>query len=83
MIREMIYRLGSNKKRIEILRKMGAAIGEDCLIAGNVSFGSEPYLIKIGDNVKLTNGVTLVTHEGGYMFLENIRTYLKRIYLEE
>lgn len=77
MIREMIYRLGSNKKRIEILRKMGAAIGEDCLIAGNVSFGSEPYLIKIGDNVKLTNGVTLVTHEGGVYVLRKYKNLPK------
>lgn len=31
----------------------------------NVEFGSEPYLITIGNNVRITNGVKFVTHDGG------------------
>jgi acetyltransferase-like isoleucine patch superfamily enzyme len=30
-----------------------------------VDFGSEPFLIEIGDNVTITNGVGFITHDGG------------------
>lgn len=32
-------------------------------------FGSEPWLISIGDNVHITAGVTFVTHDGGTLIL--------------
>ena len=28
-------------------------------------FGSDPYLITIGNNVHITKGVTFTTHDGG------------------
>lgn len=45
--------------------KMGGIIGKDCDIASNVEFGTEPYLIRIGNHVRITNGVRLITHDGG------------------
>lgn len=47
-------------------------IGDDCEVYKNVMFGSEPYLIKIGDNVRLTEGVKFITHDGGMWVLRNI-----------
>ena len=32
-------------------------------------FGSEPWMIKIGDNVYITAGVQFVTHDGGTLIL--------------
>jgi acetyltransferase-like isoleucine patch superfamily enzyme len=32
---------------------------------GGVNFGSEPYLVKIGDHVTVSSGVFFVTHDGG------------------
>ena len=40
-------------------------IGENCKIFPGVSLGSEPYLITIGDNVEITDGVRILTHDGG------------------
>ena len=46
------------------LRKKGAIIGDGCnLIPDLANFGSEPYLIRIGDRVTITAGVRLVTHD--------------------
>lgn len=53
-------------------RKKGGIIGTGCEIFPNVEFGSEPYLISIGDNVRITNGVRFVTHDGGMWVLRNI-----------
>jgi len=40
-------------------------MGKGIVITGEVFFGSEPYLITIGDNVRLTHGVTFHNHDGG------------------
>lgn len=53
--------------RVKYGRKLGATIGTGCKILGNPrkSFGSEPYLISIGDHVEITDGVRFITHDGG------------------
>lgn len=34
-------------------------------IYGNVAWGSEPWIITIGENVHITDGVKFITHDGG------------------
>ncbi len=49
-------------------RKLGVAVGENCRIYTR-NFGSEPFLVTIGNQVTVTGGVTFVTHEGaGILF---------------
>jgi carbonic anhydrase/acetyltransferase-like protein (isoleucine patch superfamily) len=45
-------------------RSLGVRIGTGCRIA-TANWGSEPYLIEIGDHVHVTRGVSFVTHDGG------------------
>lgn len=45
-------------------RSLGVRIGTGCRIS-TASWGSEPYLIEIGDDVHVTRGVCFVTHDGG------------------
>lgn len=47
----------------------GVKIGKNCSIMTK-SFGSEPYLISIGDHVQITSGVRFFTHGGGWVFRE-------------
>jgi acetyltransferase-like isoleucine patch superfamily enzyme len=49
------------------LRRKGVIIGKGCDIQTR-DFGSEPYLIEIGDRVQITSGVKLFTHGGGWIF---------------
>lgn len=44
-------------------RAVGVKVGRDCRIYAR-SFGSEPFLITIGDRVTVTSGVRLLTHDG-------------------
>ena len=47
-------------------RRTGATIGRDCSFVGrNISFSTEPYLITIGDHVRVSFDVAFVTHDGG------------------
>lgn len=47
------------------LRRRGVIIGEGCSIDKSASFGSEPWLIRIGNNTRITKNVQFVTHDGG------------------
>lgn len=40
-------------------------------IYGKVEFGSEPWIITLGRNVYLTNGVQFITHDGGSLLFRN------------
>ncbi len=50
--------------RIEDLRSAGMQIGERCRIFSNIR-SSEPYMIRIGDNVTISGNVTFCTHDNG------------------
>lgn len=53
------------KTNLEEFIEGGGKIGENCSIFPDVFFGSEPYLITIGNNVRITFGVKFATHDGG------------------
>jgi acetyltransferase-like isoleucine patch superfamily enzyme len=64
---------------VQYARFIGVEIGEGCqLYAAEVGmFGSDPYLITIGDNVHITKGVTFITHDGGTLILRKEMPALK------
>ena len=64
--------MASNEKYNDILRNDGVKIGKNCTINKDVIFGTEPYLISIGDNVRITTGVKLITHDGGLWVLRRL-----------
>lgn len=48
------------------LKRIGVKIGINCKVYSlhPGAFGSEPYLIEIGNNVIITAGVRIITHDG-------------------
>jgi len=54
---------------LKYAKYLGVSIGKDCWIATRY-FGSEPYLITIGDHVQITGGVRFFTHGGGWILRE-------------
>src|SRR5215831_14910005 len=60
-------------------RKLGVKVGRDCRLYINC-FGSEPFLIEIGDHVTITSGVRFVTHDGSTWLINDDkgRRYLYR-----
>lgn len=51
----------------KLARFQGVKIGKNCDIQ-KVSFGSEPYLVEIGNYVQITSGTKIFTHGGGWLF---------------
>lgn len=69
MLKKMkkFYYIYIKRDRISYARKLGVTIGEKCQILADpsVAFGSEPWLITIGNHVDITLGVEFLNHEGG------------------
>lgn len=72
LLNKMIWAVLSESARMKKLRKRGVRIGTGCSIARNVFFGAEPYLIEIGNNVRLTSNVQFITHDGSLWVLRNL-----------
>lgn len=54
------------KSPIEQARHLGVNIGKDCFIRTR-NWGTEPYLITIGDHVQVTSNVHFNTHGGAHV----------------
>lgn len=56
---------------IKCSRFMGVTIGNNCRIYGNSPnmWGTEPFLITIGNNVFITDGCKFINHDGGTLIL--------------
>lgn len=52
-----------SKGGVPYAKHLGVKIGERCRIY-TTHFGSEPFLISIGNDVTITSGVKLLTHDG-------------------
>ena len=77
IIRKLRYRLNPGKA-VKLAREIGVRFtaepgNEKCRILSEPSamFGSEPYLITIGQNVEITAGVVFITHDGAAWTLRN------------
>lgn len=78
------------KRRIKeiYLRKKGIKLGKNIEIGKNVNFGSEPYLIELKDNVRVSSNVNFITHDGGLWTLRKMKLledadYFGKIIVEE
>ena len=54
-----------NKLWLLRFRRKGLQVGADCRFLGLPRFGSEPYLVSIGNHVAVASGVAFLTHDGG------------------
>ena len=57
---------------VDYCRKKGTTIGEGCELRGDYPFGSEPYLIALGNHVRVNSGVQFVTHDGSVWVLRGL-----------
>jgi acetyltransferase-like isoleucine patch superfamily enzyme len=53
-----------NKLLLREAVKDGLRLGRDVRVIGRPDFGSEPYLVEVGDHVTISSNVTFLTHDG-------------------
>jgi len=52
------------KLKLRRYKRQGLQIADDCRIMGMPNFGSEPYLVSIGQGVTISGQVHFITHDG-------------------
>lgn len=58
---------------LKYAKKIGVNMQGDVHIYGNVEWASEPWIISLGKNVHITDGVKFITHDGGtLLFREEV-----------
>lgn len=58
---------------VKYAQKIGVNMPLGCVtIYEKVDWSTEPWIITIGKNVHLTNGVSFVTHDGGTLLFRDI-----------
>jgi acetyltransferase-like isoleucine patch superfamily enzyme len=63
MVNEFRDRIARGRDPVAFARSQGVTIGERCRLI-DCDFGSEPYLVTLGDHVSATS-TSFVTHDGG------------------
>lgn len=53
----------------ELARKKGVKLGRNCKLNKKISWGSEPYLISIGDDFYCSSDISFITHDGSVHIL--------------
>ena len=59
---------------IKFARSLGVSVGENCILY-SFSFGSEPWLISMGNHVLIAQNVTFITHDGAAWVLHHKPEY--------
>lgn len=63
------------KATLEIAKSKGMKVGENLYIEGIPNFGSEPFLVEIGDNVTLAEGASFINHAGDARVTKRLESY--------
>lgn len=70
LIRKIIFEIelamSNEYTKVNIYKKhLDIKAGKNIRITGRVTFGTEPYLIELGDDITITKNVYFHTHDGG------------------
>lgn len=83
LIITLLYRLklvGS----AELAKLIGVRCGQNCKILDNPMkvFGTEPYIVKLGNDVEVTNGCRFITHDGALWCFRRKEEYKNKDYFK-
>lgn len=72
LYRAVYAKIVGTLKPMKYAKKIGVNFGESCRVYGKVYWGSEPWIISLGNNVFITDGVKFITHDGGTLLFRKI-----------
>lgn len=64
-----------NKAYIEICKSKGMKVGNEVIFVEAPDFGSEPFLIEIGERTKITAGCRFINHDGAMYTIRNMEKF--------
>ncbi len=71
-IKKLFWRIVFFNQPVKYARKKGVSLGNGNSFVDHPNFGSEPYLISIGDNNRISFECAFITHDGGRWTLDHL-----------
>lgn len=71
-IKKAFWKIIYCRNPVKYARKKGVRIGEGCSFVDHPNFGSEPYLVRVGDHVRISFDCTFLTHDGARWVLDEL-----------
>lgn len=72
VIYRKLYKLIVKKTQpVKYAKKIGVNMSGKVCIYGNVEWSTEPWIITLGSNVHISNGVKFITHDGGTLIFRD------------
>lgn len=71
-VEKLFWKLIYYRKPVEYARKKGVILGTGNSFVDHPCFASEPYLVRFGNDNRVSFGVTFVTHDGGRWVLDHL-----------
>lgn len=70
-----LYKQLTDHAYIELCKARGLKVGKNVIFIEAPKFGSEPYLIEIGDRTKITANCTFINHDGAMYVIRSMEKY--------
>jgi acetyltransferase-like isoleucine patch superfamily enzyme len=73
--RVLLDRLRCRRDPVGFARSLGVQVGDGCKFYGvtRLTWGSEPYLVRLGNNVGVASESRFITHDGGVAAIRHLR----------
>ena len=75
VIRWMMDFYDKKRNPIKYAKRIGVKIGNNCKLNGSPNWGSEPYLISLGDHTEVSFDCAFITHDGATWGFRNQERY--------
>lgn len=75
MLKKILFKIILLIDKKTYAKLLGVNCKNDIRIMRGISFGSEPYLIEIGEKVTISNDVQFITHDGSTCLFRNQERY--------
>lgn len=64
ILTKIYYELLKRRNPIKYAKTIGVTVGKNCRLMGSPNWGSEPWLISVGDNTLISFECAFITHDG-------------------
>lgn len=75
IIKKGLFRIGSLINPTSCAKRMGVTLGTESRIIGWTDWGTEPWLISIGNHVTISCGCSFITHDGSIWIFKKEKKY--------
>lgn len=73
LIKRLLNKIQMYRNPVQYAKKVGVTVGDNCKLITPTHWGSEPWLITIGNHVELSANVTLLTHDGSIWIFKGMK----------